>query len=62
MKKLVFIVGATYFATRHWDNMPEGDKTKFKDKAKTLGYKAAQFIGRELEEIDYRMAWRKLGR
>lgn len=60
MKKLIIIVGATYLATRHWDKMSQGDKTKIKTQAKNLGYKVAQFIGRELEEIDHRMAWQKL--
>lgn len=62
MKKLIFVVGATYFATRHWEKMSQRDRNKLKTKAKKLASKTAQVIGRELEEFDYRMAWRKLGR
>lgn len=62
MKKLLLVAGITYLVTRHWDQMPERDKTKTKQQAKDLVYKTAQFVGRELEELDYRMAWKRLGR
>lgn len=62
MKKLILIAGATYFVTRHWDKMSQRDRNKVKIQAKKFGYKAAQFVGRELEELDYRLAWKKLGR
>jgi hypothetical protein len=61
-EKLIFIAGATYFVTRRWDKLSQRDRTKIKNQAKKLGYKAAQFVGRELEELDYRLAWKKLGR
>lgn len=59
MKKLIFVVGATYFATRHWEKMSQRDRTKLKNKVKKLASKTAPVIGRELEDLDYRMAWRK---
>jgi hypothetical protein len=62
MKKLIFVVGATYFVTRHWENMSQRDRNKLKTKTKKLASKTAQVIGRELGELDYRRAWRKLGR
>jgi hypothetical protein len=62
MKKLIFIAGATYFVTRRWYKMPQSDKNKVKTNAKTLAYKAGELVGRGLEELDYRMAWHKLGK
>jgi hypothetical protein len=56
MKKLIVIVGVTYFVTHRWDSMTQGDRNKIKAQAKELAYKAAQVIGRELEELGYRVA------
>ena len=73
MKKLIIVAGATYFVTRHWEKMSPRDKKQLgKQVSKVvgelgenivdLGYKVAQVIGRGMEEVDYRMAWKKLGR
>jgi hypothetical protein len=62
MKKLIFIAGATYFVTRRWDKLPESAKNKVRTNAKNLAYKAGEMVGRGLEELDYRMAWHKLGK